>query len=277
MKDEEIKKMVRDQYSKVATQGSCCCGCTPSDSQPKQKAGSENASCCPDGASKHVGYSDEELQALPEGADLGLGCGNPVALASLKVGDTYLDLGSGAGIDCFLATEKVGKTGKVIGIDMTPEMIDKARKNAAKGGYENVEFRLGEIEHMPVADGIIDVITSNCVINLSPDKASVFKEAFRVLKPGGRMMISDIVLLGELPEELLKSAAAYSGCISGAMKKDEYLALVKAAGFQQIEILKQTGVPLEAWASEFGIPQEQLKKYADSIISLNFSATKSQG
>jgi SAM-dependent methyltransferase len=271
---DDIKKMVRNQYSKVATQGTCCCG-----SPPKQKAGADdkNASCCPgpaDPASKQIGYSDAELQELPDGADLGLGCGNPVALASLKEGDTFLDLGSGAGIDCFLAAKKVGPTGKVIGVDMTPAMLDKARGNAESGGYTNVEFRLGEIEHMPVSDDSIDVITSNCVINLSPDKPSVFQEAYRVLKPGGRIMISDIVLVGELPEELLKSAQAYAGCISGAMQKDEYLELVRKAGFSQIEIMKETGVPLEAWASEFGIPADELKKYSDTIISLNFSATK---
>jgi SAM-dependent methyltransferase len=186
MKEEEIKKVVRKNYADIAKQNSSCCG--PQVPVNPTKA----SSCCgapptASDTSKKMGYSEEELSKLPEGANLGLGCGNPVALASLKEGDTYVDLGSGAGIDCFLAADKVGKTGKVIGVDMTPEMIDRARENAKKAGIENVEFRLGEIEHLPVADNTVDVITSNCVINLSPDKKAVFKDAYRVyfnpLKP----------------------------------------------------------------------------------------------
>jgi len=227
-------------------------------------------------------YTEEELQKLPEGANLGLGCGNPVALASLKEGDTYLDLGSGAGIDCFLAAERVGKSGKVIGVDMTPEMVDRARENAKKGGYENVEFRLGEIEYLPMADNSVDVITSNCVINLSPDKKAVFKEAYRVLKPGGRLMISDIVLLKELPEKILKSAEAYVRCISGAMLKDEYLKVVKDAGFGDVEVLSED-IRGDVWENDslassiieqLGISHEEIKDLARSIVSLKFSAIK---
>ena len=160
-----------------------------------------------------IGYSEEEMTAVPEGANLGLGCGNPTAMASLKEGETVLDLGAGAGFDCFLAAGKVGPEGRVIGIDMTPEMLEKARENAQKGNFSNVEFRLGEIENLPVADGIIDIIISNCVINLVPDKDRVFSEAFRVLKPGGRIMVSDIVLTKELPDFIKNNMAAYVGCI----------------------------------------------------------------
>ncbi len=187
-------------------------------------------SCCGSGSistareiSKNIGYSDADIDAVPEGANLGLGCGNPVALASLKEGETVLDLGSGAGFDSFLAAERVGTEGKVIGVDMTPDMLDKARENARKGNYKNVEFRLGEIENLPVADNAVDVIISNCVINLAPDKKRVFDEAFRVLKPGGRLMVSDIVLTKELPAALKNSIEAYVGCVAGASKKDDYL------------------------------------------------------
>ncbi|UCF07526.1 MAG: arsenite methyltransferase [Thermoplasmata archaeon] len=283
MKEEDIKKVVRKNYGDIAKQSSSCCG-------PQRPSGVNplNAeSCCgaPPTASdmsKKMGYSQEELEKLPEGADLGLGCGNPVALASLKEGDTYLDLGSGAGIDCFLAAEKVGKTGKVIGVDMTPEMIDRARENAKKTEYGNVEFRLGEIEHLPVADGSVDVITSNCVINLSPDKKAVFKEAYRVLKPGGRLMISDIVLLKKLPEIILDSIEAYVGCVSGAMLKDEYLGLVKETGFVDIEIVSESSAgdiwvndPLaESIIAQLGLSIEEARELGKTIVSIKFSAVK---
>jgi len=197
--------------------------------------------------SKAIGYTDEELASAPEGANLGLGCGNPTALASLVEGETVLDLGSGAGFDCFLAAQKVGDTGKVIGVDMTPEMIEKARKNAQMSNCANVEFRLGEIENLPVADNSVDVIISNCVINLSPDKERVFRDAFRVLKPGGRLMVSDIVLLKALPDFIRESVAAYVGCIAGAMLKDDYLAAIGKAGFQDVKILEETVFPVDAW------------------------------
>ena len=273
MKEEDIKKVVRKEYASIVTQNSSCCG-------PSSTCGDKRA---PKPAmSKKMGYSDEELQKLPAGANLGLGCGNPVALASLKEGDTYLDLGSGAGIDCFLAAEKVGKTGKVIGVDMTTEMIEQARENAKKTDYENVEFRLGEIEHLPVADNSVDVITSNCVINLSPDKKAVFMEANRVLKPGGKLMISEIVLLKELPKAVLKSAEAYVGCVSGAMLKDEYLKVVKEAGFIDIEIINEVSSknvwlndPLaESIIKTIGISIEEGKELGKSIVSLKFSAVK---
>ena len=197
MKDEEVRKIVREGYGEIAVGEKCGCG-------PVSACG-----CCnpTDTVSKAIGYTDEELGALPDGADLGLGCGNPTALASLKEGEVVLDLGAGAGIDCFLAGRAVGESGKVIGVDMTAEMIEKARENARKGDYRNVEFRLGEIENLPVADNSVDVVISNCVINLSPDKHQVFREAFRILKPGGRVAVSDILLSEALPEDIATLAA----------------------------------------------------------------------
>jgi ubiquinone/menaquinone biosynthesis C-methylase UbiE len=272
--EENIKKVVRKNYGDIAKKGTSCC--TPSES------------CC--GASEPVqidstklGYTEDELKALPEGADLGLGCGNPVAFAELKEGDTYLDLGSGAGIDCFLAAQKIGKTGKAIGVDMTHEMLDNARENAIKGGFENVEFRLGEIEHLPVADNSVDVITSNCVINLSPDKKAVFEETYRVLKSGGKLMVSDIVLLKKLPEYILNSLEAYVGCVAGAILKDEYLGLVKAAGFKDVKIISETIFPKDSWISDpiaksiiekSQVSNEEIQDVGNSVVSIKFSATK---
>jgi arsenite methyltransferase len=186
-----------------------------------------------------IGYSAEELQSIPEEARMGLGCGNPTALASLKEGEVVLDLGAGGGIDCFLASVAVGKTGRVIGVDMTPEMLHRARENARNGSYDNVEFRLGEIENLPVADGTVDVVISNCVINLSPDKARVFNEAYRVLKPGGRVMVSDMVLTRELPEDIRNSLAAYAGCVAGASLKEDYLLTITKAGFEDVEVVSE--------------------------------------
>jgi len=227
MKDDEIRKSVRENYAKRAT--SCKSGC--------------GGTCCAESASpvsQAIGYSDDELRSIPQGADLGLGCGNPTALASLKKGDVVLDLGSGAGIDCFLAAEKVGPTGRAIGVDMTHEMIERARDNARKEKADNVEFRLGEIEHLPVADASVDVIISNCVINLSPDKPQVFREAYRALRRGGRLMVSDIVLRGELPTEVRESMEHYVGCIAGASKIDDYLGAIRDAGFRDVKIVKDT-------------------------------------
>ena len=221
-KNEEVKRSVRKAYSKVATNNnSCCCscGCGSNDQQTIKKI------------SKNIGYSEEEINAAPE-ANLGLGCGNPTAFANIKEGNVVLDLGSGAGFDCFLASKKVGATGKVIGVDMTEEMIAKAISLAKKNGYSNVEFRLGDIEKIPVDDNSVNVIISNCVINLSPDKAQVFKEAYRVLKSGGKMYVSDIVLLGKLTEEQLKDEDLLTGCVAGALQKDDYLAKLKQAGFK---------------------------------------------
>jgi SAM-dependent methyltransferase len=220
MKKEQIKKTVRQRYGEIAKKEASCC-CAPSN----EKA-------------LGLGYSQEELDAIPEEA-MTLGCGNPVAMASLKEGETVLDLGSGAGFDCFLAARKVGKQGKVIGVDMTPEMIDKAETIAKKHGYNNVEFRLGEIENLPIEDGSVDAIISNCVINLSPDKEKVFREAYRVLKSGGRLMVSDIVIEGELPESVRKSLDAWAGCIAGAMEKNAYLNAIRKAGFKEAKIISE--------------------------------------
>ena len=201
---------------------------------------------------------------------MGFGCGNPVALASLKEGDVVLDLGSGAGFDAFLSAQRVGKTGRVIGVDMTPEMITKAKENAKKGKYPNVEFRLGEIEKLPVEDRSIDVIISNCVINLSPDKEKVFKEAFRVLKPGGRLMVSDLVLVRDLPKIIKESIEAYVGCLSGAIKKDEYLKLIKMARFQDVEVISESNYPVDAMF-------DSLKGAEDAVASVKVSAKKPAG
>ena len=271
---EEIKKVVRERYARIVKQESSCCGTIES------SCGSSNST---HEISRGIGYSDEELKAVPEESNLGLGCGNPVAFASLREGETVLDLGSGAGFDCCLAANKVGKNGKVIGVDMTPEMIEKARENARKGNYENVEFRLGEIENLPVADNSVDVILSNCVIVLSPDKSRVFSEAFRVLKPGGRLMISDIVLLRQLPDFLKNSIEAYIGCVSGAMTKHEYIREIEAAGFHDVKIVNETSFPIEHITSsqtvssiidKFKIPPEKVKEIASSILSMKVYATK---
>jgi SAM-dependent methyltransferase len=235
MDPKEIKKAVRDAYAKAAAQGSSCCG----SGQPVQDYAGTNQKL-----SKAMGYSEAEMGSVPEGANLGLGCGNPVAIASLKPGQTVVDLGAGAGFDCFLAAQKVEKSGRIIGVDMTPEMIDKARQNAEKGGYENVEFRLGEIEHLPVADNAADVVISNCVINLAADKAQVLKEAYRVLKPAGRIAISDLALLKELPPEIRASVEVYTGCIGGAILIDEYRRAVAAAGFREVKFEVKTATDM---------------------------------
>ena len=227
IKDDQVRSAVRERYAEIATQqsGSCCGG---------------GASCCSPtdmaATSAHLGYSQEELAAVPEGSNLGLGCGNPQAIAALKPGETVLDLGSGAGFDCFLAARQVGETGRVIGVDMTPDMLSRARANAEQGGYANTDFRLGEIEHLPVADASVDVILSNCVVNLSPNKAQVFREAWRVLKHGGRLAISDVVALGPIPEALQHSLDAYAGCISGAAPVAELEQWLREAGFSQVRI-----------------------------------------
>jgi len=274
MKDVDVKRFVREGYAEVAQQGSSCCSCAPS------CCGSANVI---ESVSKKIGYSDEDLKAVPDGANLGLGCGNPVALASLKKGDIILDLGSGAGFDCFLAANKVGEKGKVIGVDMTPEMIARARENAQKEDYTNVEFRLGEIENLPVADASIDVVISNCVINLSPDKQRVFHEVFRILKPGGRLMVSDIVLLKPLPDAIRNSVGAYVGCIAGAALKDEYLGAIKAAGFGEIRIVGETVFPVESILND-SVEQTIIESAAitpgvamdtaNSVISAKVSAVK---
>ncbi|MBE9507564.1 MAG: arsenite methyltransferase [Chloroflexi bacterium] len=221
---EEIRQAVRDKYGSVAQATDTGCGCSIS-------------SCCnPGDVSVALGYSLEQLTAAPEGANMGLGCGNPHAIASLKEGETVLDLGSGGGFDCFLAAQAVGETGRVIGVDVTPEMVSKARQNVASVGFKNIEFRLGEIENLPVADASVDVIISNCVINLSPEKPRVFREALRVLKPGGRLAISDVVATAQLPDEMKKDLALYAGCVAGAASIDELVDMLRKAGFTHIRI-----------------------------------------
>jgi len=228
LKNEAIRQAVRQRYGRVAESGSAGCGCGPT--------------CCDTpvtdapALSKKLGYTAEDVATVPQGANMGLGCGNPQAISALKPGEVVLDLGSGGGFDCFLAARQVGDAGLVIGVDMTPEMLTKARANAEKGGYRNVEFRLGEIEHLPVADAAVDVIISNCVINLSPDKPRVFAEAYRVLKPGGRLAISDIVAFAELPEAVRQDMALYTGCMAGASLVSEIEAMLQASGFTRIRV-----------------------------------------
>lgn len=238
MKNQEIKNVVKEDYGKIAKGGcSCNCGCGTSNEE----------------ISKDIGYSDEEINNVPE-ANLGLGCGNPTALGMIKKGDTVLDLGSGAGFDCFLASKKVGEKGNVIGVDMTPEMIKKATANAVKYNYNNVEFRLGDIEELPIENNSIDVIISNCVINLAPDKDKVFSESYRVLKNGGKMFVSDIVLLGELTEEQKKDEGLLTACVAGALQKEEYIQKIKNAGLKvkilgedkDISVRQYSGIPLES-------------------------------
>jgi arsenite methyltransferase len=274
MEKEEIKKSVREGYARIAKQASPCCG------SAKPCCGS--ASSAQD-VSQSIGYTAEELKAIPEGANLGLGCGNPVALASLREGETVLDLGSGAGLDCFLAANRVGAKGRVIGVDMTPEMIEKARENASKGNYANVEFRLGEIENLPVADSSVDAVISNCVINLVPDKGRAFREIFRVLRPGGRMIVSDIVVLAELPESIKNSIAAYVGCLSGAVMKDEYLGVIKAAGFEEVRVVDETFFPIGNMANDptakaivknSKVSPQEIANAADSVLSIRVHAVK---
>lgn len=228
----DIRDTVRERYGKLAEGAECGCGCSTG-----------AVSCCSTDSDSMsaLGYTAEQLASIPEGANLGLGCGNPMAHADVQPGETVLDLGSGAGIDAFLASREVGPTGHVIGVDMTPSMISRARENAAKGGYDNVEFRLGEIENLPVADASVDVIISNCVINLSPDKPRVFAEALRALKPGGRLVVSDLVLTKPIPDAVRKSIEAYVGCIAGASMREEYLRLVRDAGFGDVTVMEERG------------------------------------
>jgi len=278
MKESDLKKTVREKYGAIAKNRGTSCGCAPG-----------ATSCCGNSAdmskviSKNIGYSDDDLSSVPEGANLGLGCGNPIALSSLKKGEVVLDLGSGAGFDCFLASKKVGAKGKVIGVDMTPDMLDRARENCKKGGYHNVEFRLGEIENLPVADDSVDVVISNCVINLAPSKKRVFIEAFRVLKPGGRAMVSDIVLLHQLPEFIKSSIDAYVGCVAGASLKEKYLKEIKNAGFQNVRVDEQTVFPIDGLLDDpiakqvikdLNITGEYLTKLAKSVVSVKVSASK---
>lgn len=274
MKKEEVKKAVRQEYAKVAeSSGSCCppefsgCGCGGDVSE----------------ISREIGYSDAEINSVPEGANLGLGCGNPTALAEISPGDTVLDLGSGAGFDCFIVAGKVGPEGRVIGVDMTPEMLSKARENALSGGYANVEFRLGEIECLPISDNSVDAVISNCVINLSTDKKKVFAEAYRALKPGGRLLLSDIVLLKDLPPRVAESVNSYVWCISGAIKKEKYIEAIKSVGFEDVEIVVEkvlsSGSPgtdpvTSALAKEQGLSADEAEATVSSLSSIQVRAVK---
>jgi SAM-dependent methyltransferase len=224
---EEIREAVKQNYAGVVERSSGCCGSGPTHSEE---------------TARRIGYSDEEIQAAPDGANLGVGCGNPTALASLRSGEVVVDLGSGAGFDAFLAARAVGPTGRVIGVDMTDAMLEKARENARKADFTNVEFRKGTIEELPIEDEGVDVIISNCVINLSPEKGRVFREAFRVLRPGGRLMISDIVLEQPLPPEIAADISARVGCVGGASVRGEYLEQIEKAGFREVSIVQEADV-----------------------------------
>lgn len=261
---DDIRQNVRDSYTQVAeaSNNGDCCGV--------------EASCCGTSSDEQIntvistrlGYSETDLKNVPEGADMGLGCGNPRAIASIQPGETVLDLGAGGGFDCFLAAQELKETGHVIGIDMTPAMLSKARANAEKGKYKNVEFRLGEIEHLPVADSTVDVIISNCVINLSPHKDQVFRDAFRVLKPGGRLAISDVVASCELPDEVRNDLALYSGCMAGASQIKELETMMDEAGFTNINITPKDESKefIKDWA-----PGKGVEEY---VISANIEAIK---
>jgi ubiquinone/menaquinone biosynthesis C-methylase UbiE len=261
---DEIRSAVRENYGKVAKSGNAGCGCSSS-------------SCCGSPSdvtaadiSLGLGYSSQDVSSVPEGANMGLGCGNPQALASLQHGETVLDLGSGGGFDCFLAARAVGVTGHVIGVDMTPEMITKSRQNARKAELENIDFRLGELENLPVADGIVDVIISNCVINLSPEKERVFREAFRVLKPLGRLAISDVVATAELPEAIKKDMAFHTGCVAGASSIQDLESMLHQAGFGNIKIKPkdESKTFIRDW-----MPGSRIEDY---VVSATIEAVKPQ-
>jgi SAM-dependent methyltransferase len=238
----DVHAVVREKYAVAAAGESSACGCCggPADAES---------------VLAKIGYTAEQAAAIPEGANLGLGCGNPIAHAELKPGEVVLDLGSGGGIDCFLAAREVGPAGRAIGVDMTPPMLDRARGLATKLGVSNVEFRLGEIEHLPIGDASVDCIISNCVVNLSPNKLQVFREALRVLRPGGRLVVSDLVLTRELSPELRKNVALYVGCVAGATLEPVYLQLLRDAGFTRVEVLERTGYDVGSDGLAEGSPE----------------------
>jgi SAM-dependent methyltransferase len=250
---EKLVETVKERYGQIAkSSGSCC-----------------EPTCC--ATTDDLGYKDEELAGIPKEANLNLGCGAPIERLALKPGETVLDLGSGAGIDVFLAARLVGSGGRAIGVDMTPEMLSRARANAAKGGFANVEFREGRLESLPVASGTIDALTSNCVINLVPDKERVFREIHRVLKPGGRLVISDIVLDGKLPEAIEKDVYAYVGCVSGALQRETYFETVRNAGLAEVEILKDIDFLSTAGHDS---PYANLEELRGKVRSITFRARK---
>ncbi len=278
---ESLREAVRARYRAIATgettltdgnkkdgSGGSCCGSSMSEEETPAKAPRQSGCCSTAGAqARTLGYSDEDIAAAPEGANMGLGCGNPVAIASLRPGQVVLDLGAGAGFDAFLAAREVGATGRVIGVDMTPEMVSKARANARAGGFPQVEFRLGEIEALPVADACVDVIISNCVINLCPDKRPVYREAFRVLKAGGRIVVSDVVAREELTEEARQDLALYSGCLSGATLLADLEKILADAGFVNVSIRPKgnSDEVITSWEAKRGFEQ---KVFAAEVTAL---------
>ncbi len=274
MDKNSITDAIRNMYASTVKQGGSC-GCSPNGGNPDPVSMRR--------ASNGLGYSDVQLQSIPDASNLGLGCGNPVALAVIRKGDVVLDLGSGAGFDCFLAANLVGEEGRVIGVDMTPEMVERATRNASSNGYRNVEFRQGEIENLPVESSSVDVVISNCVINLSTDKPKVFQEAHRVLKPGGKLLVSDIVLLEELPDYVQGSIEAYVMCIAGAIRKEEYLRAMEQAGFGEISVVGESRFPAELVLAQphlreavekMKIPMSELERLAGNVVSMKVSAKK---
>ena len=276
MDSKKIKEAVKENYSKIAVNNTSCCG-------PKASlcCGGDKSSST--SISKSIGYSDEDITSVPDSSNLGLGCGNPLAFETIKGGETILDLGSGAGFDCFIAANRVGKNGKVIGVDMTPEMIKKANENLKKSQYKDIiEFRLGEIEKLPVDSDTVDLVISNCVINLSPDKDSVFKEIYRVLKPAKHFVVSDIVLSGPLPEKIKASIEAYVSCVAGAVSKDEYLNYINKSGFTNVSILKDSTFnldfdsndPIVKKLKEIGFSDEETQKLGLLVHSITVRAEK---
>lgn len=262
---DELREKVREGYTRVA----------------EGRAGPVGISA--DELSRKIGYDAEQLAAVPEGANLGVGCGNPTAIDALRSGETVVDLGSGAGMDAFLAARQVGPTGLVIGVDMTDAMLDKARENARKAGVANVEFRKGHIEKLPLDDESVDAIISNCVINLSPEKAKVYGEAYRVLRPGGRLMLSDIVLQRALPEAVMRSIDAYIGCVGGASLREEYLATIRNAGFSEVRVDREASFAhamnledpqVRELIDRLGISDDDARRYADAVRSLHIFARK---
>jgi len=267
---EEIRKRVMESYSQIAQKSLSCCKTSPS--------------CCSKGEEplKNIipsSYSESDLESFPEEAKFSLGCGNPIIFSSLRDGETVVDLGSGFGFDCLIASKKVGENGRVIGVDMTPEMIHKSRTNAMRCGYSNIEFRLGEIENLPVADNVADVVISNCVINLSLDKERVFQEAYRVLKPGGRMIVSDMVFQNEPPKKIRENLKAYVECIGGAVLEEDYLTMMKEAGFHDVKVLEEkrivdAGDIEKEYAKEFEISKKDARKIIESLLSITVYGLK---
>jgi arsenite methyltransferase len=267
---DAVREMVREGYAGIARNTGQCCG---------------GATANADAIARRVGYSEQDVQAVPAGANLGLGCGNPLSLANVQPGETVVDLGSGAGFDALLAAQVVGSTGYVIGIDMTPEMLARAEANARSAGVGNVEFRRGYIEALPIGDASVDVVISNCVINLSPEKARVFQEAYRVLRPTGRLAISDLVLKAPLPSGLLRSVEAYVGCVAGAMQRDDYLAAIRAAGFRRVEVVAEGsfgGVvdlqspEIRAAVANDGLTTQDAERILEGVVSLKVVAHKQE-